>query len=282
MIRYWVAILCGFCVLVMIACGGRKAGIVAEESPADSVMEKTDSAATDSVEDPLSKLPVPKAIDELFDDFIFNFAANKKLQRERIMFPLKKVNGDKVEIIEKNQWKIERYFMRQQYYTLLFDNDRHMEVVKDTSISHAVVEMIYFNTGAVIQHKFDRLRGVWMLTSIETIPITKSNNASFLEFYSHFSADEDFQKESLSESIKFEGPDPDDDFARMEGEISPDTWEAFAPDLPKKMIYNIIYGQPRKEGTTKVFVLRGIANGMELEMNFKLKDGKWKVTKLTT
>jgi hypothetical protein len=266
----------------MIACGGRKAGIVAEESPADSVMEKTDSAATDSVEDPLSKLPVPKAIDELFDDFIFNFAANKKLQRERIMFPLKKVNGDKVEIIEKNQWKIERYFMRQQYYTLLFDNDRHMEVVKDTSISHAVVEMIYFNTGAVIQHKFDRLRGVWMLTSIETIPITKSNNASFLEFYSHFSADEDFQKESLSESIKFEGPDPDDDFARMEGEISPDTWEAFAPDLPKKMIYNIIYGQPRKEGTTKVFVLRGIANGMELEMNFKLKDGKWKVTKLTT
>lgn len=282
MIRYWVAILCGFCVLVMIACGGRKTGIVAEESPADSVMEKTDSAATDSVEDPLSKLPVPKAIDELFDDFIFNFAANKKLQRERIMFPLKKVNGDKVEIIEKNQWKIERYFMRQQYYTLLFDNDRHMEVVKDTSISHAVVEMIYFNTGAVIQHKFDRLRGVWMLTSIETIPITKSNNASFLEFYSHFSADEDFQKESLSESIKFEGPDPDDDFARMEGEISPDTWEAFAPDLPKKMIYNIIYGQPRKEGNTKVFVLRGIANGMELEMNFKLKDGKWKVTKLTT
>ena len=282
MIRYWVAILCGFCVLVMIACGGRKAGIVAEESPADSVMEKTDTAATDSVEDPLSKLPVPKAIDELFDDFIFNFAANKKLQRERIMFPLKKVNGDKVEIIEKNQWKIERYFMRQQYYTLLFDNDRHMEVVKDTSISHAVVEMIYFNTGAVIQHKFDRLRGVWMLTSIETIPITKSNNASFLEFYSHFSADEDFQKESLSESIKFEGPDPDDDFARMEGEISPDTWEAFAPDLPKKMIYNIIYGQPRKEGNTKVFVLRGIANGMELEMNFKLKDGKWKVTKLTT
>lgn len=282
MIRYWVAILCGFCVLVMIACGGRKAGIVAEESPADSVMEKTDSAATDSVEDPLSKLPVPKAIDELFDDFIFNFAANKKLQRERIMFPLKKVNGDKVEIIEKNQWKIERYFMRQQYYTLLFDNDRHMEVVKDTSISHAVVEMIYFNTGAVIQHKFDRLRGVWMLTSIETIPITKSNNASFLEFYSHFSADEDFQKESLSESIKFEGPDPDDDFARMEGEISPDTWEAFAPDLPKKMIYNIIYGQPRKEGNTKVFVLRGVANGMELEMNFKLKDGKWKVTKLTT
>ena len=282
MIRYWVAILCGFCVLVTIACGGRKAGIVAEESPADSVMEKTDSAATDSVEDPLSKLPVPKAIDELFDDFIFNFAANKKLQRERIMFPLKKVNGDKVEIIEKNQWKIERYFMRQQYYTLLFDNDRHMEVVKDTSISHAVVEMIYFNTGAIIQHVFDRLRGVWMLTSIETIPIKNSPNASFLEFYHHFVTDTEFQTESLGESIHFEGPDPDDDFARMEGEISPDTWEAFAPELPDKMIYNIVYGHARKDVGKMLFVLRGIANGMELEMTFVRKEDHWKLIKLTT
>ena len=68
----------------------------------------------------------------------------------------------------------------------------------------------------------------------------------------------------------------------MEGEITPDTWEAFAPELPTKMIYNIIYGQPRKEGNRKLFVLRGIANGMELEMTFVRKEGKWKLTKLTT
>jgi hypothetical protein len=48
------------------------------------------------------------------------------------------------------------------------------------------------------------------------------------------------------------------------------------------MIYNIIYGQPRKEGNRKLFVLRGIANGMELEMTFRRKDGVWKLTKLTT
>ena len=68
----------------------------------------------------------------------------------------------------------------------------------------------------------------------------------------------------------------------MEGEISADTWEAFAPELPKKMLYNIIYGQPRKEGNRKVFVLRGISNGMELEMTFQRKGGAWKLTKLTT
>ncbi len=271
-----------FCPLLLLACGGNKTVNTEEPVPADTTVV-ADSAATDSLEeDILANIPMPKAADELFDDFFYNFATSKKLQKERILFPLKKINGNKVETVDKAHWKIESYFMRQQYYTLLFDNERHMEVVKDTSINHAVVEMIYFNTGAVIQHIFDRLRGTWMLTSVQTIPISQSTNSSFLTFYHQFASDTEFQTESLNESIQFEGPDPDDDFARMEGEITPDTWEAFAPELPKKMIYNIIYGQPRKEGNRKLFVLRGIANGMELEMTFIRKDGKWKLTKLTT
>ncbi len=278
--RYWVAF---FCLTLLVACGGNKTNTTEEEIPADTTMSAADSIAADeAANDPLANLPLPKAADELFDDFLYNFAASRKLQMERVMFPLKKVNGNKVEKIDRDHWRMERYFMRQQYYTLLFDSEKHMEVVKDTSVNHAVVEMIYFNTGAVVQHIFDRLRGAWMLTSVNTIPISGSNNASFLEFYSHFSTDKEFQEESLSETIQFEGPDPDDDFARMEGVITPDTWEAFAPELPQKMIYNIIYGQPRPEGNRKVFVLRGIANGMELEMTFVRKNDTWKLTKLNT
>ena len=266
--------------LLLASCGGNKTKNADEEVVADTL--QTDTTAVDSLEAVMESMPVPKAADELFDDFIFNFAANKKLQMERILFPLKKINGDKVETIDKSQWKMERYFMRQQFYTVLFDSEKQMEVVKDTSVSHAVVEFIYFNTGAVVQHVFDRLRGTWMLTSIQTIPIPQSSNASFLAFYRQFASDSEFQAHSLSESIKFEGPDPDDDFARMEGEITPDTWEAFAPDLPKKMIFNVIYGQPHKEGNRKLFVLRGIANGLELEMTFQRKGGEWKLIKLTT
>ena len=278
--RYWVAF---FCLTLLVACGGNKTNTTEEEIPADTTMSAADSIAADeAANDPLANLPLPKAADELFDDFLYNFAASRKLQMERVMFPLKKVNGNKVEKIDRDHWRMERYFMRQQYYTLLFDSEKHMEVVKDTSVNHAVVEMIYFNTGAVVQHIFDRLRGAWMLTSINTIPISGSNNASFLEFYSRFSTEKEFKEESLSETIQFEGPDPDDDFARMEGVITPDTWEAFAPELPQKMIYNIIYGQPRPEGNRKVFVLRGIANGMEVEMTFVRKNDTWKLTKLNT
>lgn len=269
-----------FCLLLLAGCGGQKTNNTEEEVPADT-MAAADTTAVETV-DALDNLPMPKAADELFDDFIFNFAANKTLQAERVMFPLKKVNGDKVETINRDQWKTERYFLRQQYYTLLFDSEKQMEVVKDTSVNHAIVEMIYFNTGAVIQHVFDRLRGAWMLTKIETIPISSSYNASFLEFYHRFATDPDFQMESLNETIQFEGPDPDDDFSRMDGLISADTWEAFAPELPQKMIYNIVYGQPQKGSSRKLFVMRGIANGFELEMTFQRKDGKWILTKLNT
>jgi hypothetical protein len=48
------------------------------------------------------------------------------------------------------------------------------------------------------------------------------------------------------------------------------------------MIYNIIYGKPKREGDSKVFVMRRIANGLELEMTFKRKGGDWKLVKLTT
>jgi len=278
--RYLISI--SVLLLLLSSCGGNKTRVVEEEELQDSV-ETNDSAFVDTLAVEFGEnLPMPKAADELFDDFIFNFAVNKKLQKERILFPLLKVNGEKREKIEESQWKMDNFFMRQGFYTLLFDNEEHMEVVKDTTISHAVLERIYFNTNSVIQYIFDRPRGAWMLTAINTIPISKSNNASFLLFYHQFTTDTEFQMEHIADEVQFVGPDPDDDFSQMEGIITPDTWEAFAPELPEKMIYNIIYGRPKKEADTKLFVLRGIANGLEVEMSFKRKEGKWILSKLNT
>ena len=278
--RYWVAF---FCLTLLVACGGNKTNTTEEEIPADTTMSAADSIAADeAANDPLANLPLPKAADELFDDFLYNFAASRKLQMERVMFPLKKVNGNKVEKIDRDHWRMERYFMRQQYYTLLFDSEKHMEVVKDTSVNQAVVEKIFFDKQTVSQYDFRRLKGAWMLVEVRIIPFDKSSNASFLPFYHQFASSPEFQMKHLGNEVAFVGPDPDDDFARMEGVITPDTWEAFAPELPQKMIYNIIYGQPRPEGNRKVFVLRGIANGMELEMTFVRKNDTWKLTKLNT
>ena len=268
--------------LLTLSCGGRQAA-----APADTTPDVTaDTTATDSVEpvDTLEQLiaetPMPRAADELFDDFLFNFAANRNLQMERVNFPLPNVRNGKTTLVGKGEWKMERFFMRQDYYTVLFDNQQQMELVRDTSVSQATVEKIYFNTGAVIQYQFRRVKGAWMLLEVRTEPIASNRNASFLDFYHQFVTDSAFQTESLAQTVAFVGPDPDDDFAQMEGILTPDTWPAFAPEMPDRMIYNIVYGKQEEDSDQKIFMMRGIANGMELEMTFRRVGGQWKLVKM--
>ncbi|SFO74171.1 DUF4348 domain-containing protein [Prevotella sp. tf2-5] len=269
-------------VLLFSACQGQKSGSN-EETTADTIQKADTTASTLEEEVASEQTPMPKAADELFDDFIFNFAANRKLQSSRIKFPLKIQRGEEVSYTKKGQWQMEYFFMKQDSYTLLFNSEKEMEYVKEaTDINHAIVEKIYLEGKTVKQYVFDRVNGLWMLQEVIHLPLSESSNASFLEFYAHFASDPDYQQKHLMESVKFVGPDPDDDFAQMEGVITPDTWEAFAPELPSGMIFNIVYGEPQKETGRKIFVLRGIANGMELELTFKHEGGKWKLEKMTT
>lgn len=277
--RFWLVF--SVVLLLFSACQGNKTGNNEVEEAADST-QQADTVATSLEEEIAEDVPVPKAADELFDDFIFNFAANRTLQSSRIKFPLLIKRGDEVSYLKKGEWQMEYFFMKQDFYTLLFDSEKEMEAVKETNIEHAVVEKIYLHSKTVKQYIFDRVNGLWMLQQVIHMPLSESRNASFLEFYEQFASSTEYQSKHLMESVKFIGPDPDDDFSQMEGVITPDTWEAFAPELPSGMIYNIVYGAPQKETGRKVFVLRGIANGMEIELTFKHDGGKWKLEKLVT
>ena len=268
-------------VLIMFSCTGNKANQT-EEVPADSVADSTDTTDVDSMELLITETPMPRAADAMFDDFLFNFLANKKLQKERVVFPLRVTENGTTTKIEKDEWKMEHLFMRQGYYTLLFNNDKQMQLMKDTAVSEAVVEKIMLGKNQVKNYFFQRIKGAWLLREIKVTPIQSDANASFLAFYQRFVNDTAFQVKSISETVDFVGPDPDDDFNMMEGVITPDTWEAFAPTLPHKTLYNIIYGKPQEEGNQKIYLLRGVANGLEMELRFKKEGGRWMLKKLMT
>lgn len=262
-----------------VGCSDKKPAQVHDSTSVDSVV--ADTQTVDSTEKLIEETPMPKAADELFDDFVFNFAANRKLQMKRVHFPLPVYHNDKlVKSIGKRAWKMEHFFMHQDYYTLIFDNQKQMNLVKDTAIDHVVVEKVFYAKKKVQQYLFNRINGEWMMTSINYKPMYSNMNASFLKFYGHFATDSAFQAEHLHNPVKFVGPDPDDDFSTMSGDIEPETWPAFAPQLPHGMIYNIIYGQKYAESNQKIFVIRGIANGMETILTFKRVHGKWMLTKL--
>ena len=267
--------------LLMFSCTGKKGG-QGEEMPADSVADTTVVTETDTLELLITETPMPRAADAMFDDFIFNFVANKKLQKERIIFPLRKTENGKTELTEKDQWEMERFFMKQGYYTLFFDNDKEMELMKDTAVSEATVEKIQLKKNRVMDYLFQRIKGAWMLKEIRVTTLEQNPNASFLAFYQRFVSDSVFQIKSLNETVQFAGPDPDDDFNMMEGVITPESWGAFAPTLPTKVLYNIVYGKPIAEGNDKIFLLRGVANGLEMELRFKKVGGKWLLMKMST
>jgi len=268
-------------ILLMFSCTGNKTQSY-EEPQTDSLTDTIDTVVMDTLEQLLVETPTPKAMDELFDDFFFNFAANKKLQLTRIIFPLTVNKVDKKVSIEKKSWSNERFFIRQGYYTLFFDNEEQMKLMKDTSINQAIVEKIQLKKNLVKDYVFNRIRGAWMLREINEMPIENNVNASFITFYKRFVSDMDFQVKSINKTVSFVGPDPDDDFNTMEGIITPDTWEAFAPQLPEKTIYNVIYGQMKPSDDEKIFIMRGIANGLEMELRFKKVGGRWLLMKMTT
>ena len=268
-------------VLLMFSCTGKKAG-QGDEMPEDSVADTTEVTEADTLELLITETPMPRAADALFDDFIFNFVANKKLQKERIIFPLRTTENGKTELTQKDHWEMERFFMRQGYYTLFFNNDKEMALMKDTAVSEATVEKIQLKKNRVMNYLFQRIKGAWMLKEIRVTPLNENPNASFLAFYQRFVSDSVFQVKSLNETVQFVGPDPDDDFNMMEGVITPESWEAFAPTLPTKVLYNIVYGKPVAEGKDKIFLLRGVANGLEMELRFKKVGGRWLLMKMTT
>ena len=252
--------------LLASGCKGREGSgtVVAEEAEEEPLPERYEND------------DLPKAADELFDDFAYYFASNEGLQRRRIAFPLK-VNGTDV---EEQEWQMDPLFMTAGEYVRIFDSAEQRELANDTTIAHVTIENIKMTADSVRQYLFDRSEGRWQLTAVKDITMHEMPYAKFLDFYQDFATDSAFQQASLNSEIAFSSPDPDDDFATLEGFITPDSWEAFAPELPHDNIYNIVYGKQDKRAKKKVFVVCGISNGLEMELTFQQKRGRWKLMRI--
>lgn len=261
-------------------CSEKKAAAPADTPANDTAI--ADTIPADTMETIIAETPMPRAADELFDDFFFNFAASRKLQLKRIKFPLPVMHDDSITgKINASEWATEHFFMNQDFYTLIFNSRKQMNAVKDTTVKKVSVEKIFLNRHKVEKFNFNRINGRWMMTSIRTEGFSKNKNASFLNFYSRFSTDTTYQVQSIEDPLDFTGPSPMDEFENMEGFITPEQWLSFAPELPRGMIYNILYDEQKHADSHQViFVIRGISNGQEAELTFRVKDGNWKLVKL--
>ena len=222
----------------------------------DKGEEDTDSVEQVEEEDELQLFeepPLPKAADELFDDFFFNFVSNPKFQTSRVVFPLNVSGGKADHSLTSAEWSENDVFTSQEFYTTIYERDDELELKKDTSVNTVNVEWIHLNERRIDKYIFCRVDGKWMLTGMEKLSMDETPNGSFLDFYCRFSSDSVFQRQNIADPLPFNIP-LDEETGDMDGEefaeggveeLSPDDWFELAKEmpLPKDVLVNIEYGQ---------------------------------------
>lgn len=253
-----------------------------KQDPFDSLTQLVDSArykVKEKVENHIKPSLKPLEADELFDDFIFNYAFDKTLQKQRTTFPLPYNEEGHLRQITEDSWTHDSLFVGENLYTLLFDKEKDMDIVGDTTLRSVQVEWIFLKTQELKRYYFERVRGVWMLDSI-TLNKIKSKKDDFLPFYMHFVSDSLYQREHISSPLKFVTIDPDDDFSILETTLGIEQWFAFRPQMSPERLSNICYGQKNDmSSTTKIIKVNGIGNGYSNVFYFRKMHGEWELYK---
>lgn len=262
--------------IFLVACGGRKDVSGIEEEPiVDTVLVEKDTVEVDSaiVEE---ELP-PRTADELFDDFIYAFMNGKRFQLSRISFPLK-LKVDSVDsLLRRRQWEYQPLYANLEVYTMIFTHANAESAEKDTSVNNVFVDWIDLNAQRVKQFHFERRQGFWKLSLLEKLPIEKTEDYNFYNFYKTFVSDSLFQREHVSNNLKFSVYD-EDSGEDIDGTLDVDQWFEFRPTLPTDVITNIIYGERPKDTDERILVLSSPSGGMNCKLHFQRMAEAWKLT----
>ena len=277
-------LLCFVCTAIIIACVSRQKNSSSEQDTnvldslaADSIAAEADTLLLDieTMDEPL-----PEAVDELFDDFIFSFEQSNRLQRNRIHFPLPVIDGNgETHYIQRQDWQHHYLFLHQDFCTVLWNSRRQMELAQDSTVRNARVDQIYLHSRQITSYVFhrDSTSGQWMLTEECIVPFEHTDMAPFLDFYSKFVTDSTFQRHHVADPLRFTTSD-EDDFTTVQGTINTDQWFEFQPEMPQDVLVHIAYGQTFTNTHRMLLQFRGISNGLQSLFVFHRDGERWRLT----
>lgn len=279
------AILFSFvCIVIVVACVSRQQSESSqqEDNALDSLVADSIAAEADTLLLDLETrdTPLPEAVDEFFDDFIFSFDQSNRLQRSRIVFPLPVVDGNgETRFIQRQDWQHRYLFLRQDFCTVLWNSRRQMVLAQDSAVHDARVDQIYLHSRQIESYVFhrDSTTGQWMLTEECIIPFEHTDLAAFLDFYGKFATDSVFQRHHVADPLRFSTSD-EDDFNTIQGTINRDQWFEFQPEMPQDVLIHIAYGQTFTNPHRMLLQFRGIRNGLQCIFVFNRDREHWRLT----
>ncbi len=250
------------------------------ETAAQAAAEDSAKANADTIGIDSNEVTPPKAVDELFADFIYSYTTNRSFQYRRTDFPLKKyANGKFVGVVNRIEWKFDRLYCKHNLHIIILDGEKELGNLISLRPDTVRVERFQFGRKRCKQYVFARENGRWRMNRINYFPISRHKDAAFLAFYEKFATDSVFQSKHLDETIGFITYDEDNHFKKIEGLIESDQWPVFHPELPAKDIFNIDYGLGLHNRKVRVVSVRGNSNGMSSMFKFVKRKGTWKLVK---
>lgn len=224
----------------------------------------------------------PAAVDELFDDFFYNFLGDSKFQGQRISYPLPCKKGGEEEKLSKSEWPQFDHFKHQELLSVIYEREHDLVLAKDTSMQSVAVEWIGLKNDEVQKFHFNRVEGKWMLTEIDRQQRDDTPNGDFLNFYARFIADSTFQREALATPVKVILTSEDGEEDAEEEHLDADEWFEMRETipLPTEALVNVNYGQACISQNRKILMLEGISNGMQMKFKFNKQGDNWKLMEI--
>ena len=217
-------------------------------------------------------------VDELFDDFLYNYVHDMDLRHKRTKFPLKEHLSDgSMRTVSEDMWHEVFDFMDKEYTTTIYNNEQEKSITEDTSLTQASLERIDLVKHVVTSYDFVKEDGKWILSSVRNLNFKESDLSDFLSFYSRFAQDTVFRSKSLARSIRISMLDPEDDTQTIEGFITRDQWITVDGGIPEGIITNIRYGQRYKCARNILMEKISMGNGMSETFFFSKNGRKWEM-----
>ncbi len=271
--------------LTVLTIAGCKDGKTGGESDADS--NDDDIAVADTMAYAGDTLHLfeeqepPPAVDELFDDFFFNFADDRKFQNQRVSFPLPLEEDGATTSLGKAEWDDLGNFDSPDVFAVVYERDQDLELQKDTTINSVSVDKINLRGEHLQKYSFNRVGGKWMLTKMEKESLSQHPNGEFFEFYARFITDSLTQVSSLKSPLKLVLTPQGDDDMQIE-ELTPEDWTNMRADLPlpEDIIMSIDYGQSCLSQNRKILLVEGISNGFYMKFKFDKGPDGWKLNEI--
>ena len=277
----WICVVAVACV----ACGRQKAEAPVVSPPSPVVVSVVDTAVEEGDSDTLFFSPVEENFfsgeDGIFEEFLYEFAADTLLQMHRIHFPLPYINNmGKEHLLSEQDWPSSNLLCLTDIYHTLFEHDAEMDAERDTAMAKVDLECVDMQTGTVRTFRFEKRQGCWQLCRIVEQELASYRHREFYAFYHRFVTDSLYQSRHVNDPMTFVTVDPEDDFNIIEANIDMEQWFAFHPLSPEQLMVNVDYGvKPTRRPNRKILTCKSLGGNFNTTSYFRRIDGEWMLTR---